>query len=49
MQGTKRVVPMGSNCFARSEKPIESSFARGGDVKKSAIPKIVTAPRGRLM
>lgn len=49
MQGMKKVVPIGSNCFARSQKPIEFSFSRGGEVKKSAIPTIVTTPMGRLM
>ena len=43
MQGTKNIVPIGSNCFARSRKPIEFSFSRGGEVKKSTIPSIVTA------
>ena len=49
MQGIKKVVPIGSNCFARSQKPIEFSFSRGGEVKKSAIPTIVITPMGKLM
>ena len=49
MQGMKKTVPTGSNCFKRSKKPIDSSFSRKGEVKKSAMPRIVTAPRGRLM
>ena len=49
MAGMNSVVPIGSNCFARSQKPIEFSSFRGGEVKNSAMPKIVTAPIGRLM
>ena len=49
MQGMKKIVPIGSNCFARSQNPIDFSFSRGGEVKKSAMPRIVTAPMGRLM
>ena len=49
IQGKKMIVPTGSNCFVRSQKPIEFSCSRGGEVKNSAMPTIVTAPMGRLM
>lgn len=49
IQGKKMIVPTGSNCFVRSQKPIEFSCSRGGEVKNSAMPTIVTAPIGRLM
>ena len=49
MQGMKKMVPIGSNCFERSLKPIDFSFSREGEVKKSAMPRIVTAPMGKLI
>ena len=49
MQGIKKAVPTGSNCSERFQKPIDFSFSREGEVKKSAMPNIVTAPMGRLM
>ena len=49
IQGMKKSVPIGSNCFARAQKPIDFSFSRGGEVKNKAMPMIVTAPIGRLM
>lgn len=49
MQGMKRTVPMGSNCFERSENPIEFSLLRGGDLKNNAIPRMVIAPIGKLI
>jgi len=49
MAGMKRKVPKGSNCLKRSVKPMEFSSFLGGEVKKRAMPRIVTAPIGKFI
>ena len=47
--GMKAIVPMGSNSFKRSENPTEAWIALFGDLKKNTMPRIATAPIGRLI